>query len=55
MDPDEYTKVLEWLEREVSLGEGKARGWFTYTEVTTLLSFHLLWPTIYQHCVKVML
>ncbi|XP_021968178.1 uncharacterized protein LOC110863231 [Folsomia candida] len=53
VDPDEYTKVLEWLEREVSLGEGKARGWFTYTEVTTLLSFHLLWPTIYQHCVKV--
>jgi len=58
VDPDEYGKVMTFLEKQVAVGEGRGRGWFTYSELSSLLpSCYLgtLWPLIYQHCVKAIL
>jgi len=58
VDPDEYGKAMDWLEKQVAHGEGSGRGWFTYSELSSLLpSCYLatVWPLIYQHCVKAIL
>lgn len=54
---DEYDKELQRLETRLALDQGIRRGWFTYTELgnltNTLFSWNLIWPTLYEHCVKV--
>jgi hypothetical protein len=51
--PPEYSNMLNKLERGVSKQEGKARGWFTYSEINTLLNVNLFWPVLYHHFIQV--
>jgi hypothetical protein len=53
----EFDGILKRLETDLALNQGLGRGWFTYTELgnltNSLLSWSVIWPMVYEHCLKV--
>lgn len=51
--PREFFEVLQWLEGRVAEQQGMKRGWFTYTDLTTLLEQELWQKAFSDFCQQI--